>query len=306
MVNARRRRILQGSAALACAMSFPFSSVAANGYFNRIIPSTSESLHPIGLGSWITFNVGRNQMMRSNSARIIKQFLRSGGQMIDSSPMYGSSEGTIGYGLAEAGYPDNLFAATKTWSGSVSTGKEQFSDSQHLWGLPKFALVQIHNLLAWREQLPMLRELKQRKLIRYIGVTTSHGRRHDELASIIEHQDIDFVQLTYNIADREVEQRLLPAARDKGIAVIANRPFRGGQLFRYVQGKSSPGYMREFGCNDWPSFFLRFILSHPSVTCAIPATSQLQHLNENMAAANQHPLPDEKTRKRMINTVRSL
>jgi len=168
-----------------------------------------------------------------------------------------------------------------------------------LWGIKKFDLLQIHNLVDWKAHLATLKDMKAKRQVRYIGITTSHGRRHGELAQIMKTEPIDFVQFTYNIDDREAENQLLPIAQDKGLAVIINRPFQRGSLIDRFAAHPLPGWASEIGCKTWPQFLLKFIISHPAVTCAIPATSQVAHMKENMAAA-LGTLPDEKTRARMI------
>ena len=269
-------------------------------FLTKKIPSTGQAIHPIGMGTWITFNVGNDTALRQECAKVLDTFFKLGGEMVDSSPMYGSAEEVMGHALNHIQSPTKLFAATKTWTSSLSEGKQQFVDSQRLWQQEQFALLQIHNLVAWQQHLPMLRELKQQGLIKYIGVTTSHGRRHRELAKIMKDEAIDFVQLTYNIVDREVENEVLPLAQDKGIAVIANRPFQGGRLMQRFEQQPLPSWAIDLGCENWPQYLLRFIVSHPAVTCAIPATSQVEHMQENMSAANTMPLPNAKQRQQMI------
>jgi len=177
--------------------------------------------------------------------------------------------------------------------------------SQALWGLPHIDLIQVHNLMDWETHLPTLRAMKEEGKIRYVGVTTSHGRRHKELIKIMRNEPLDFVQFTYNLLDREAEQYLLPLAADKGIAVIINRPFQRGGLFDHVGRHSLPAWAGEIECKSWAQFFLKFIVSHPAVTCAIPATSRVDHLRENMEAAYGH-LPDMAMRKRMVETIRAI
>jgi diketogulonate reductase-like aldo/keto reductase len=220
--------------------------------------------------------------------------------------MYGSAEEVLGYALDRLGRPQpSLFSATKVWTPFASRGEWQIEESHKLWGLQQFDLYQIHNLVAWEHHLQTLQQHKHEGTIRYIGVTTSHGRRHQELEQIIQTQPIDFVQLTYNILDREVERRLLPAAIEKGVAVIANRPFQGGDLFFKLARKPLPKWAGDIDCQNWAGFFLKFVVSHHAITCAIPATSQVEHMIENMGAL-RGKLPDSKTRKRMADYVASL
>ena len=268
------------------------------------IPATGEEIPVIGMGTWISFNVGNNTQARNQRTEVLKTFFDLGGGMVDSSPMYGSSEEVMGYALQRIGPPHNsLFSATKVWT--VGNGEQQIKDSFRLWGLNQLDLFQVHNLLNWEEHLPYLLELKKRGQIRYVGITTSHGRRHDELEKLINEQPLDFVQLTYNIFDREVEQRLLPAAQEQGVAVIANRPFQGGRLFNTVSNKTLPPSAADLGCKNWAQYFLKFVVSHPAVTCAIPATSKVEHMRENMGAM-QGELPDARQRQMMLEEIRQL
>ena len=265
------------------------------------IPSTGEKIPVIGMGTWITFNVGEDEKLRDARTRVLEEFFANGGGMIDSSPMYGSSQEVVGYGLRKLGVPKALFAADKIWTSDGDDTREQFAQTAAAWNLKKLDLMQVHNLISWREHLRTLFKMKEDGNVRYVGVTTSHGRRHDELESILKTQPIDFVQLTYNMADREAERRLLPIARERGIAVIANRPYQGGSLVDAVQkgSKKLPQWAGDFDAHNWPQFLLKFIVSHPAVTCAIPATTRVVHMKENMGACRGR-LPDAKTRARML------
>lgn len=257
----------------------------------------------IGLGSWITFNVGSDAQARATCAEVMRQFFLAGGSMIDSSPMYGSSQPVIGAGLAQLSAHRQVFSADKVWTSG--DGAAQIEASRRHWGVPQFDLLQVHNLLAWQTQLPLLFELKRAGRLRHVGITTSHGRRHQELEQLMREFPLDFVQLSYNIVDRAVEQRILPLARERGIAVIANRPFREGALIHAVQRERLPSWAAEVGCANWPEFLLKFIVSHPAVTCAIPATSQVDHVRENMGAA-RGLVPDAAQRARMAAVVAAL
>jgi diketogulonate reductase-like aldo/keto reductase len=269
------------------------------------IPSTGLELPVIGLGTWITFNVGNNKGLRDQRTDVLREFFSLGGRIVDSSPMYGSSEEVIGYGLSKLNHPKSLFSATKVWTSSAKEGLQQIADSQKLWGIKKFDLFQVHNLDAWEDHLKTLLQMKEKGELGYVGVTTSHGRRHDELEKIMKTQPIDFVQLTYNIEDREVEEKLLPLAIEKKIAVIANRPYQGGALIRRLKGKSLPAIAQAADCKTWAEFLLKFVVSHPGITCAIPATSKIEHLRENMAAG-RGKLPDKATREAMLKAFTSL
>lgn len=271
----------------------------------RTIPASGERIPVIGMGSWITFDVRKDQALRDHRVGVLRTFFDMGGGMIDSSPMYGSSQEVIGYCLARLGEKQTLFSATKVWTWGQSSGVGQMEESRQLWGVERFDLMQIHNLLGWEGHLETLLADKAAGRIRYVGITTSHGRRHDDFEDIMAAQPIDFVQLTYNILDRRAEKRLLPLAAERGLAVIANRPFRRGDLFGYFDRHPLPEWASEFDCANWAQFFLKFIVSHPAVTCAIPATSRVDHMRENMGACYGR-LPDQETRKRMIRHVESL
>jgi len=198
-----------------------------------------------------------------------------------------------------------LFAATKVWTWGREAGQRQMQESMRLTGISRFDLIQIHNLRDWQVHLETLQDWKRTGKVRYIGITTSHGRDHEELELALKTAPFDFVQLSYNIADREAEQRLLPLARERGIAVLANRPFRRGELFATVRGTALPDWAAEFDCASWAQFFLKFAVSHPAVTCAIPASSKVHHLVDNMGAGTGR-LPDSTMRKRMVRLIEAL
>jgi diketogulonate reductase-like aldo/keto reductase len=310
-----RRRVLWGVLTSAGAVQLlPFHSMAESLPRNvsqgspmhfRTVPSTGESLPVIGLGSWITFNVGSDGELLDECAAVIAAFFEAGGRMIDSSPMYGSAQPAIGYGLQKLGYPQQLFSAEKVWISNPSSGPAQIEQSRAYWGVPKLDLVQVHNLLSWEKHLETLLAMKAKGQIRYVGITTSEGRRHREIERIMAGRPIDFVQVTYNVRDREVEARILPLARERGIAIIVNRPFRQGDPIRQVERHPLPKWVAETGAASWPQFLLKFIISHPAVTCAIPATTRVDHVRENMAAGTGL-LPEEPLRRRMADHVGQL
>ena len=309
MSASRRTLLLSLAAQAASSLLFPLrASAQAGPMLTRPIPSSGEALPVIGLGSWITFNVGNDRVARDNSAEVMRNFLAAGGRVIDSSPMYGSSQEVIGYGLGKlnrAAASNAVFAADKVWISSGTRGAAQMEASRQHWNVARFDLLQVHNLLAWQEHLPTLLAMKAAGAVRYVGITTSEGRRHRELEQIMATQPIDFVQVTYNVLDREVEQRILPLARERRIGVIVNRPFRQGDLIDSVKRSALPTWAAEIDCVNWAQFLLKFIVSHPAVTCAIPATSNVAHLRENMGAAYGR-LPDEPMRRRMIGYVEKL
>jgi len=281
------------------------TSTAAAMPLTRTIPKTGERVPVIGMGSWLTFSVGDDEAARAVRVQVLRAFFEAGGGVIDSSPMYGSSEEVIGYCLARIAATGTLFSATKVWTPFQWHGRKQMAISEKLWGEDRFDLIQIHNLLSWEAHLETLLEAKASGRVRYIGVTTSHGSRHGDLQKVMEKQPLDFVQFTYNIVDREAERRLLPLAAERRLAVIVNRPFRGGGLFDRFERYPLPPWAAEFDCANWAQFFLKFIVSHPAVTCAIPATSRVDHMRENMGAARGR-LPDAETRRRMVRYVETL
>ena len=304
-----RRRVVKGLAALSTTAAFadPVGAQAASVssiVAARPIPSTGETIPAVGLGSWITFNVGNDRVARAACADVMRAFIDAGGRLIDSSPMYGSAQGVIGEGLGRIGRAAPVFAADKVWISSGARGPEQIEQSRRLWNLPRFDLLQVHNLLGWEAHLPTLFAMKAAGRLRYVGITTSEGRRHREIEAIMRSHPIDFVQVTYNLLDREVEERILPLAQERGIAVIANRPFREGALLRALERHRLPAWAVELGCDGWAQFALKFIVSHPAVTCAIPATSSVAHVRQNMAAATGR-LPDASLRQRMASHVAS-
>lgn len=296
-----RRRVL---AALAALPAMPSFGQGRPALLTRAIPSSGEQIPLVGLGSWITFNVGRDPEARAECAEVMRAFFAGGGRLVDSSPMYGSAQDVIGAALEKL-RPARLFAADKVWIGSGAQGPAQAEASRRLWRVPRFDLLQVHNLLAWEAHLPMLLRMKKEGRLRYVGITTSEGRRHGEIEKIMASQPIDFVQVSYNPLDREVEQRILPLARERRIGVIVNRPFRQGDLTAALSGKRLPGWAAELGCRSWAQAILKFIVAHPAVSCAIPATSQVAHVRENLLAATG-ALPDEALRRRIAQDIERL
>lgn len=271
----------------------------------RGIPGTDETIPAIGMGTWISFNVGDDTQLVEQRTRVLKTFFDLGGSVVDGSPMYGSASDVVGEALDTLDAHDRIFAATKIWTGDESETRREAERSRRRWGIERFDLLQVHNLLGWEGHLETMKQMKADGEVRYIGITTSHGRRHRDFERIMEREPLDFVQLTYNVLDREVEDRLLPLARERGIGVIVNRPFQGGSLFRRFQSKPLPGWAGDAGVGNWAEFFLKYIISHPAVTCAIPATSKVEHMKENMGAL-YGALPKADQRRRMADYVRSL
>lgn len=302
----RRQLLRYLIAAGLCLSTSPVLSSEKSKRLHRTIPSSGEKIPVIGLGSWLVFAIDPDdEKQLASRTAIIDEFLKLGGGMLDSSPMYGVAQEVIGKSLARIGHSDGLFSATKVWTRGDRAAFLQMDESMRLWGLEKLDLMQVHNLVDWQRHLPTLHQMKEEGLIRYVGVTTSHGRRHEQLRHIMKTQSLDFVQFTYNLLDREAEQYLLPMAQDEGIAVIINRPFRRGALFERFAHYPLPEWAADINCSNWAQFFLKFVISHPAVSCAIPATSQLAHLRENMGAA-YGLMPDEVMREKMSRYIRSL
>jgi aryl-alcohol dehydrogenase-like predicted oxidoreductase len=292
------RRDLLRIAVGAAALTVTGGRAMAASMMKRAIPSTGELLPVIGLGTWQTFDVAADRSSREPLKVVLREFVRLGGSVADSSPMYGNSETVLGDLAHELGIQKKLFLATKVWTNGRDAGIRQMEESLRRLRVQMIDLLQVHNLVDWRTQLATLRQWKDENKVRYVGVTHYTASAYDELAGVLENQKIDFVQLNYSIAERDAERRLLPLALDKRIAVLVNRPFAQGALFGKLSGKSLPAWAKEIGCATWSQFFLKFIVSHPAVTCAIPATSKIAHLIDNMQAG-VGPLPDTAMRERM-------
>lgn len=298
-----RRLALRALSALTASAALPAASQGTQT-LSRPLPASGEALPLVGLGSWITFNVGNDPQALAACTDVMRAFFTAGGRMIDSSPMYGSAQATIGHGLRQL-RDAPVFSADKVWVSPSSRGPAQVEASRRLWDLPRFDLLQVHNLLAWEDHLPMLLQMKAAGRLRYVGITTSEGRRHGDMERIMRTQAIDFVQLSYNFLDRDVEQRLLPLAQERRIGVIVNRPFRQGSLLDSLRRHKLPGWAAELGCDGWAQAALKFVVSHPAVSCAIPATTRVDHVLQNLGAARGR-LPDSALRQRMAADVKGL
>jgi diketogulonate reductase-like aldo/keto reductase len=288
---------------LALALAAPAARLPAQpaGLLERIIPASGERIPAVGLGTWLTFDVRIDDTAAmARRQAVLERFFADGGRVIDSSPMYGHAEAVLGQLLPRPA--PRLFAATKVWTPIGPYGTTQMRRSLALWKLARVDLMQVHNLLAWRAHLPTLREWKARGLTRLVGITTSHGRAHDEVREILDTQrGIDVLQITYNPADRSAEP-LLERAADKGIAVIVNRPFDGGALLDRLARTPLPPLAAELGCAHWATLVLKWELAHPAVTVAIPATTNPQHAAQNLAAL-RGPLPDAKQRAAILVAI---
>lgn len=305
IVNTQRRHFLAAAATLSAGLLLSNQVVAASNQIRKIIPKSAEKLAVIGMGTSRTFDAANNAELLTRLKQVTQTFFDMGGGLIDSSPMYGSAQRVIGKLLPGVTGRQNLFSATKVWIEGEQPGINQMQQSQKEWGIKNFDLMQIHNLVDWRIHLETLNKMKAEGNIRYTGITTSHGRFHSELENILTHHDFDFLQLSYNIGNRDVETRLLPLALEKGIAVIVNRPFQRGSLFRQTKGKLLPSWTRDFDCNSWGQYFLKYAVSHPAVTCAIPATTKVKHMKDNMQAG-RGLLPTPKQRIKMQKYFESL
>jgi len=301
-----RRGFLLSAAASTAMLALPSLGLSTpHTLLQRPIPSSGEQIPCVGMGTWITFDVGTKKSIIVDRIEVLKHFFANGGGMIDSSPMYGTAQTVLGKCFKQFEPPKSLFSATKVWTPGEWLGIQQMEASQELWGLDYIDLMQVHNLVDWKTHLKTLREWKKSKRIRYLGITTSHGRRHEEIINIMQTEPLDFVQFTYNIKHIEAENELLPLAADKGIAVIINRPFDGGKLFNKVENKPLPEWAKEFDCYSWAQYFLKFILAHTAVTVAIPATSRTDHMDENMGAL-KGSLPNATMRKKMLSHYHSI
>jgi diketogulonate reductase-like aldo/keto reductase len=277
-------------------------SVAGNRMNQRKIPSSGEMLPVVGCGTWRTFDVGGKPADRAPLAEVLKVMFDSGGSVIDSSPMYGAAEGVVGDLLAAAGTRDKAFIATKVWTSGRDNGIAQMKKSMALLKTDRLDLMQIHNLVDWRVHLPTLRAWKAEGRIRYLGVTHYTQSAHEELEAVLRAEKWDFVQINYALDDRAVERRLLPAAAERGTAVIVNQPFGGGGLLRKLSGRKLPAWAAEIGCTSWAQILLKFVLANPAVTCVIPGTGKPEHMKDNVQAG-LGAYPDAALLKRMVAEV---
>jgi diketogulonate reductase-like aldo/keto reductase len=274
----------------------------AEQLLKRLIPSTREELPVVGVGTWQTFDVGESDTQRDPLKEVLKTLLGKGGTVIDSSPMYGRSEEVVGDLSSELNVNDKLFIATKVWTTGKESGIRQMNNSLRLMRRETIELMQIHNLTDWETHIKTLRQWKEEGKIKYIGLTHYTDSAHERLASIIAREPVDFIQINYNLVERNAEEKLLPFAREQKVAVIINQPFESGSLFQRVKGKALPAWAKEFDCNSWAQFFLKFILSNPAVTCVIPGTDNPRHMLDNMGAGFGR-IPSEKQRRDMIKMV---
>ncbi len=299
-----RRKLLQ-LALGAGALALGGGAMATQSLIRRPIPRTGESLPVVGLGTWQTFDVGPTESERAPLRDVLREMVRRGGRVVDSSPMYGQSESVVGDIAIELDAHKKLFLATKIWTNGRDAGVRQMEQSFRRLRTERMDLIQVHNLVDWRTHLGTLRRWQEQGRVRYIGVTHYSEIAYDDLARVMETEEIDFVQLNYSMAERGAERRLLPLAAERHLAVLVNRPFAQAALFSKVRGKSLPPWAAEIGCASWAQFFLKFVISHPAVICAIPGTSKIRHLEDNLQAGVA-PLPDAAMRQKMARAVANL
>ncbi|MEZ4886416.1 MAG: aldo/keto reductase [Chitinophagales bacterium] len=311
MKNLSRRKFIHFSTATTALLLLPNIHTAAmntitsmsSDILTRPIPKCPQERIPIvGMGTWQTFDVGNNATERTNLKKVLSAFIEMGGTLLDSSPMYGSSEEVLGDLAVELDVLKQLFMATKVWTTGKNAGIDQMKASMQKMQCNPMDLMQVHNLLDFKTHIKTLQRWKAEGKIRYIGITHYTDSYHDDLVRLIESESLDFVQFNYSILSRHAEKQLLPAAQANGVATLINRPYESGSLFRQVKGKQLPEWVKEYGINSWGQFFLKFILSHPAVTCVIPATSKEHHLRDNMGAGFGE-MPDDKVREEMSKVL---
>jgi diketogulonate reductase-like aldo/keto reductase len=268
----------------------------------RLVPSSGEKLPVIGLGTWRAFDVDLTADMRSQLEEVLSIFVKLGGRVIDSSPMYGRAEEVIGDLSSSRGMREKLFLATKVWTRGRENGIQSMERSMLLLHTNRIDLMQVHNLVDVKTQLATLHEWKQKGRIRYTGITHYESGALSTIEKLMRSEKFDFLQINYSLMEPEAEARVLPLAQDRGIAVIANRPFGAGDLFDKVRSKPLPDWVSEFDCHSWAQFFLKWIVANPAITCAIPATNKARHLEDNIQGGIG-ALPDPKTRRRMVELV---
>jgi diketogulonate reductase-like aldo/keto reductase len=268
----------------------------------RPIPSSGEQIPAIGLGTWRVFDVERGTAVRAPLDRCVAELAELDRAMIDSSPMYGRAEEVVGDIVASLGVRERLFVATKVWTSGKRQGIEQMTESMRKLRVDRIDLMQVHNLIDAATHLDTLRRWKAEAQVRYIGITHYASSAHGEVARLMQHEALDFVQINYSVVEREAEQRILPLAAERGIAVIANRPLVAGAALGPLRTRPLPRWASDLGCKNWPQLMLKFVISHPAITCAIPATSKVEHLRDNLEAGRE-PLPDADMRDEIVRAV---
>jgi len=285
-------------------MTHSNSSSAAVPLIERSIPRSGEQLPVLGLGTYIVLDVAPGAPELAELKEVLKNFAAGGAKLIDSSPMYGRAEAVVGELLAATNLRDSVFLATKVWTSGRDAGVRQMQHSLRLMRTQRIDLMQVHNLLDLATHTKTLNEWKAAGTLRYVGITHYHAGAYRELEKLLKTREYDFVQFNYSLAEREAEQRLLAVAAETGTAVIINRPFAQGELFGKVKGRDVPAWAAQFDCDSWAQFFLKYIIAHPAVTCVIPGTGKVRHMTDNLKAGAGR-LPDERTRKRMVELIQS-
>ncbi|WP_454056507.1 aldo/keto reductase [Cupriavidus sp. Marseille-Q8015] len=289
---------LTGALALPRAYGATAEAATVAAPMRRKLPGSTEALPVIGMGTADTFNVGRSAEERAPLAEVMSLLLRDApGGVVDTAPSYGSAEGVTGDLLQTANARTRVFLATKI-STSHASAPAQFSESLAALHADTIDLLQVHNLIDWRENLRWMRQLKEARKVRYIGITHYRDDAHEQLAQILRSERVDFLQVNYSLAERNAEKVLLPLAQERGVAVLINRPFQDGRMFSAVRGKTIPDWAGEIDCNSWGQLFLKFIVSHPAVTAAIPATSKPRNMADNLGAGFGR-MPDARERGRI-------
>jgi diketogulonate reductase-like aldo/keto reductase len=306
MNNMTRREATKLISASAAGFLLPSGATCAESSvrLTRAIPSSGEKLPVIGLGTWNVFDVDLTPANEKQLGDVLSLFVKLGGRVVDSSPMYGRAEQVIGTLASKLGLHDKLFLATKVWTRGKEAGIESMERSMSRLQTKRIDLMQVHNLVDVDTQLAMMRDWKAQGRFRYIGITHYNANAFGEVEKALQREKVDFLQINYSIMEREAEERILPLAQDRQVAVIINRPFGGGDLFSRVRSKPLPDWAAEFDCRSWAQFFLKWIVAHSAVTCAIPATNNAKHLEDDLQGGIGR-LPDEKTRSRMIQLVSS-
>lgn len=300
-----RRRVLALLGSAATLASAKTMAQPADALLARKAAAAGVTLPVVGVGTWQTFDVGRDAPERAELAEVLRTLVQQGGSVVDSSPMYGRAEAVVGELAAQASLHGKLFLATKVWTRGQSAGAAQMEDSLRLLRTPAIDLMQVHNLVDWRTHLKTMKAWQADGRIRHIGITHYHAGAYDELAAVMRTREFGFVQLNYSMAEREAEERLLPLAAELGMGVLVNRPFSQGGLFPRVKGKPLPAWAAELDCASWAQFFLKWILGHAAVTCVIPGTRLVAHMKDNLAAGRGR-LPDAAQRARMLEHLRTL
>jgi len=302
-----RRELLKAGIGVGASIFLPSGSLLAQtaSLIQRKIPSTGESLPVIGIGTARRYEAVTTEADRAPLREVLRQFKEMGGKVIDTAPSYGTAETVVGDLVAELNIRESLFIATKLGTRGLDAGIAQLEQSFRRLRTPRVDLIAVHNLQDTQTQLRTLRQWKQAGRIRYVGITTSFERQHAEFEQTMKAEALDFIQVDYALDNRKADQRILPLAADRGMGVMINLPFGRGRLFKAVQGRSLPPWAGEFDCSSWAQFFLKYIVSHPAVTCAVPGIAKVDYLVDNLGAARGR-LPDAAMRRRMESFIDGL